>query len=178
MKKNIALSISLIIFLTSLTHFTFIIDIPYKALAQMPTSTNDTYHFVKEFGSYGVNNGQFSFPDGISLDSADNVYVTDSGNYRIQKFDSNGNFITKWGSFGSDNGQFDGPAGIALDSSGKVYVTDIDEIQLFAQDNTILPTNDKENVDGNVDFTRPDKTNPDDSKDSDPQSPAGITDQV
>jgi DNA-binding beta-propeller fold protein YncE len=36
----------------------------------------------------------------IAIDLEDNVYVADTINHRIQKFDSNGNFITKWGSQG------------------------------------------------------------------------------
>ena len=46
----------------------------------------------------GTGDGQFKTPSGIAVDSSDNVYVTDGGNNRIQKFDSNGKFITKWGS--------------------------------------------------------------------------------
>ena len=33
---------------------------------------------------------------GIAVDSSGNVYVADTWNNRIQKFDSDGNFITKW----------------------------------------------------------------------------------
>ena len=43
---------------------------------------------------------------GVAVDSSGNVYVADSGNNRIQKFDSNGTFITKWGSTGTADGQF------------------------------------------------------------------------
>ena len=46
---------------------------------------------------------------GIAVDSEDNVYVADTSNHRIQKFDSNGNFITKWGSEGTGNGEFKKP---------------------------------------------------------------------
>jgi YD repeat-containing protein len=85
----------------------------------------ETYQFVLKWGSYGSGNGEFGFPYGVAVDSSGNVYVADSGNSRIQKFDSNGTFITKWGSNGSGNGQFDGPHGVAVDSSEYVYVAEI-----------------------------------------------------
>jgi len=132
--RDLVLSISLTIFLVSLTHFTIIINIPNNVLAQTPTlSSNETYHFVKEWGSNGTAEGQFQYPQGIATDSSDNVYVVDSGNNRIQKFSSNGNFITKWGSSGTGDGQFDRPTGIATDSSDNVYVAEFgnDRIQKF-----------------------------------------------
>jgi DNA-binding beta-propeller fold protein YncE len=60
----------------------------------------------------------------IAVDSSGYVYVADIYNYRIQKFDADGNFITKWGSEGTGDGQFYGPNGIAVDSRGNVYVAD------------------------------------------------------
>jgi tripartite motif-containing protein 71 len=63
------------------------------------------------------------------------VYVADSGNHRIQKFDSNGNFITKWGSMGRENGEFKYPKDISIDSSsGCIYIADTENnrIQVFA----------------------------------------------
>ncbi len=42
------------------------------------------------------------------------VYVTDTLNYRIQKFTSEGEFITKWGREGSGDGKFERPYGIAI----------------------------------------------------------------
>jgi hypothetical protein len=48
----------------------------------------------------------FDIPDGLAVDQQGNLYVTDSGNHRIQKFDSDGHFITTWGGKGSDDGQF------------------------------------------------------------------------
>ena len=37
---------------------------------------------------------QFSSPRGVAVDSSGNIYVADTGNNRIQKFDENGNFLT------------------------------------------------------------------------------------
>ena len=50
------------------------------------------------------------------------MYVTDSANSRVQKFDSEGNFITKWGSKGTADGQFLQPEGIAVDPLGEWVV--------------------------------------------------------
>jgi tripartite motif-containing protein 71 len=80
--------------------------------------------FITSWGSLG--DGQFIRPGGVTLDSSDNVYVSDFGeNNRIQKFDSNGNFLGKWGSTGSGDGQFINPGlGIVTDSSDNIYVAD------------------------------------------------------
>jgi len=75
-------------------------------------------------GNFGSGNGQFIYPTGITIDSSGNIYVVDTGNNRIQKFDSSRNFILKWGNFGDGNGQFSSPVGIAVDSSGNVYIAD------------------------------------------------------
>jgi sugar lactone lactonase YvrE len=61
----------------------------------------------------------------LALDSAGNVYVTDYGNRRIQKFDNDGNFLQTWGNKGNGNGQFQVPAGIAI-GNDFVYVVDND----------------------------------------------------
>ena len=62
------------------------------------------------------------------------MYVVDSENHRIQKFDNNGNFITKWGSRGTGDGQFNWATYIAIDSSDNVYIPDYENnrIQVFA----------------------------------------------
>jgi hypothetical protein len=36
-------------------------------------------------------------PQGVAIDSAGNVYVVDSGNQRVQKFDAEGHFMLMWG---------------------------------------------------------------------------------
>ena len=41
------------------------------------------------------------------------MYVTDTSDSRIEKFDSSGTYITQWGTVGSGNGQFTAADGIA-----------------------------------------------------------------
>jgi len=89
-----------------------------------PTLPGPPPEFLLKWGSLGSSDGQFDNPRGIAVDSSGNVYVADTNNDRIQKFDSGGNFITKLGSQGSGDGQFNSPRDVAVDSSGNVYVTD------------------------------------------------------
>jgi DNA-binding beta-propeller fold protein YncE len=54
-----------------------------------------------------------------------NVYVADSQNNRVQKFDSNGNFLFAWGSRGTGDGQFNTPLYLAIGRADKnVFVLD------------------------------------------------------
>ena len=80
--------------------------------------------FDSEFGKYGIlKPGSFLSPQHLAFDSENNLYVTDLGNTRVQKFDSSGNFLSEWGSMGSEPGQFGHPSGIAI-SNEFVFVVD------------------------------------------------------
>jgi DNA-binding beta-propeller fold protein YncE len=57
-------------------------------------------------------------------DTCNHILVADSGNHRIQAFDSLGNFITEFGSPGDGYGQFNNPQGLAVDKFGRVIVVD------------------------------------------------------
>ncbi|MDC0199950.1 6-bladed beta-propeller, partial [Candidatus Nitrosopelagicus sp.] len=83
-----------------------------------------THTFELEWGESGFSKpGSFLSPQHLAFDSENNVYVTDLGNSRIQKFDSNGNFLIEWGSNGNTSGKFGYPMGIAV-SNEFVFVTD------------------------------------------------------
>ena len=69
----------------------------------------------------------FKIPDGIAIDRQGNLYVMDSLNDRVQKFDNDGMFISMWGSSGDQDGQFHcgNYCMLAVDNKSNVYVTDI-----------------------------------------------------
>jgi DNA-binding beta-propeller fold protein YncE len=75
-------------------------------------------------GSYGHDNGNFAHPGGVAVDQSGNIFVADTLNYRIQKFDPSFDFMVAWGS-GVSDGELSYPSGVALDSSDNVYVSDI-----------------------------------------------------
>ena len=84
-------------------------------------------------GETGGEFGKFSFPSFVTVDASGNVYVTDTLNARVQKFDANGNFVTSFGQLGSNWGEFDKPKGVAVDTFGNVYVADSgwSNVQIF-----------------------------------------------
>jgi len=96
--------------------------------------SSGSHPYILDWGKSGITEqeGFFSFPQSIAVDDLGNVYVTDLGNMRVQKFDNDGAFLTTWGSLGSDDGQFKSPAGIAVFESS-VFVVDkeLDNVQKF-----------------------------------------------
>ena len=91
---------------------------------------------VLQWGSFGqIDNGEFFQLESISVDDEGNVYVTDSGNARVQKFTSDGQFMGTWGVSGTDNGEFKKPTGIAT-YENNVYVVDTEQARIQVFDST------------------------------------------
>jgi tripartite motif-containing protein 71 len=94
------------------------------------------YAFITQWGVSANNNsnhnGTIRNPQSVVVDSSGDVYVADSNNRRIQKFDSRGNYLMQWGS-NADNGQFGNSAYLGIDSSDDIYVanTDNNRIEKF-----------------------------------------------
>jgi hypothetical protein len=65
------------------------------------------HDFESQWGQAGISKtGFFLSPQHLAFDSENNIYVTDLGNSRVQKFDSTGNFLAEWGNRGSNDGEF------------------------------------------------------------------------
>jgi DNA-binding beta-propeller fold protein YncE len=60
----------------------------------------------------------------VYVDSTGNVWVADSLNNRIQKFDPQGHFLGQFGTGGTGEGQFTEPWSVAVDRDGFIYVAD------------------------------------------------------
>ncbi len=55
---------------------------------------------IRTFATQGTGNGQLSNAYGITVDKDDNIYVSDYGNFRIQKFKQRGQFVKAVGNEG------------------------------------------------------------------------------
>ena len=79
-------------------------------------------------------------PTNIAMDEEGNLYVSDTGAFRVQKYNSKGEFIMSIGSHGDALGQFARPKGIAVDKEGRVYVVDaaFENVQIFDKDGKLL----------------------------------------
>ena len=81
------------------------------------------YQFLTKFGGKESNSGELSGPHSIDIDKEGNVYVTDTGNDRIQKYNLEGKLILQWGEEGSGDGQFDKLHDVYVDPSGQFIYT-------------------------------------------------------
>lgn len=103
-------------------------------------NTSTTHPFLLEWGNSGLTKpGLFSFPQNLAIDNSGNVYVTDLGNMRVQKFNNDGTFLHAWGSSGSGSGQFNAPTGIAV-YEAYVFVVDtqLHNVQKFNLNGTFI----------------------------------------
>jgi large repetitive protein len=68
--------------------------------------------------------GKFISPEGVDVDAAGDVYVTDIGLQEVFKIAPDGKQTTV-------GGAFEVPAGVAVDGAGNVYITDSQAVQVF-----------------------------------------------
>jgi sugar lactone lactonase YvrE len=96
--------------------------------------------YITEFGSRGMQPGQFNFPTHLAVDRTGNLLVTDSMNCRVLVLDSTGKFKSQLGSNGDSPGHFGRPKGVAADAVGNIYAVDalFDNFQLFDPSGKLL----------------------------------------
>ena len=81
--------------------------------------------FLGAWGTRGSGDGQFELPQGVSVAPDGTVYVSDTGNHRVQKFTTTGRYLTQWGSSkGSGDDQFSEPTYLVAYSDDSFYVSD------------------------------------------------------
>jgi hypothetical protein len=104
----------------------------FRIVAESEKGTSDgedtvftTAGFNFSFANEGSGNGQLKQPElGIATDSEGNIWIADTGNNRVEKFNSEGEFLSQFGKEGAGNGEFKSPKGIAIGPSDSIWVVD------------------------------------------------------
>lgn len=82
-------------------------------------------------GGYGWTSTTFDRPTGLATDGL-NLYVSDYGNHRLQRFDRNLNFISSFATRDTSfvDARFGYPLGVALSRLGDVFVLDGENLRV------------------------------------------------
>jgi sugar lactone lactonase YvrE len=110
-------------------------DLYITDLSQRVTVISPAGTVLRRWGKPGSGPGEFKFIPGnpavptdvqgdIAVGPDGTVYVSDSGNARVQVFTAQGRFVRQFGSFGSGKGQFYRPFHVVVDNAGDVYIAD------------------------------------------------------
>ena len=101
---------------------------------------NKQGELIKRLGKRGKAQGEFNLASDIAVDSQQNIYVLDSGNFRVQVFNRWGKFIKSWGQVGTGLGQFGRPKSITIDQDSHLYISDAQfgNVQVFDTDGQLL----------------------------------------
>jgi DNA-binding beta-propeller fold protein YncE len=93
-----------------------------------------------KFGKGGSGKGELFQPTNIAIGPDGDVYVAETGNFRVQRFSAEGQHRRFYGEQGNLPGTFARPKGLAVDRSGRIYVGDaaIQNVQIFEGDGRLL----------------------------------------
>jgi len=115
----------------------FALDYKSQVVADLAEDTGKT---IQTIGGPGDEEGKFNRPTNLTVDSEGNLYVTDSFNFRVQKFDPTGKYLKKYGYLGDTLGGFARPKGIGVDREAHLYAVDaaFENVQIFDDKTTNL----------------------------------------
>ena len=98
---------------------------------------------IDTIGGQGEDEGTFRFPTHLTIDDDGNLFVTDFLNFRVQRFDVDGNYVSTIGEPGDFPGAMPRPKGIAVDRNGLLYAVDsaFEIVQIFDVEtgNALMP---------------------------------------
>jgi sugar lactone lactonase YvrE len=92
------------------------------------------------FGKAGSGTGELFQPTNIAVAPGGDLLVTETGNFRVQRFKPDGTHVRFYGQAGNAPGSFARPKGIAVDRAGRIYVGDaaFQNVQIFEADGRLL----------------------------------------
>jgi DNA-binding beta-propeller fold protein YncE len=115
----------------------YVSDVEHHKIQVLDKFSGET---LFEFGEPGPEAGQFVHPTSLAIGPDGAVFVSDTTNFRIQKFSADGEFLRVFGSVGTGIGHFARPKGLDVDKEGRLYVVDaaFQNVQIFDEDGNVL----------------------------------------
>lgn len=108
----------------------YVTDVQHHQVHVLDKRTGKT---LFTFGKAGSGEGELFHPTNIVFGPDGDLYVSETSNFRIQRFTPDGKTVQSYGAVGSTPGSFARPKGLAIDRTGRMYVADaaFENVQLF-----------------------------------------------
>ncbi|MFO7981132.1 MAG: NHL repeat-containing protein [Candidatus Aminicenantes bacterium] len=104
------------------------------------SSANISLELINTLGDINTSDENLAFylPEDIVFDGEGNIYILDSGNHRVQKFNPDYEYVTTLGRQGQGPGEFYLPSSLDIDQNNYLYVSDPQNkrIQVLKPDGT------------------------------------------
>jgi sugar lactone lactonase YvrE len=115
----------------------YVVDIRHHEIHVLNKRTGKLIH---KFAKAGSKAGELFNPTNIAVGPDGDIFVVETGNYRVQRFTPEGTPVRTYGEVGDSPGKFARPKGIAIDRQGRFYVSDaaFQNVQVFSQDGQVL----------------------------------------
>ena len=116
----------------------YVVDIKGHRIVVLDKRTGEE---LSSFGSPGSENDNLFHPTNIAMGPNRHLYISDTGNFRVQEFTLDGQFVKSYGAgVGTAPGSFARPKGVAVDRMGRVYVVDaaFERVQVFDDQGRLL----------------------------------------
>ena len=115
----------------------FVTDVKNHIIRVLDKKSGDELYTI---GKAGSDKEQFFYPTNLALGINNNLFVSETGNFRVQELTQDGKFVKSYGKVGTGVGNFARPKGVAIDREGRMHVVDaaFENVQVFNKDGKIL----------------------------------------
>jgi DNA-binding beta-propeller fold protein YncE len=115
----------------------YVVDIKHHEVHVLDKRTGKP---LFKFGKAGSGPGELFHPTNVAIGPQGDVFVVETGNFRVQRFTPQGQPVRTYGSVGTGPGKFARPKGIAFDRAGRMYVGDaaFQNVQIFDREGRVL----------------------------------------
>lgn len=115
----------------------FVTDVKNHLIRVLDKNSGEQLYTI---GKPGSEEGKLFYPTNLTLGVNKNVFVSETGNFRVQEFTQQGEFVKSYGKVGTGVGNFARPKGIAIDKKGQMHVVDaaFENVQIINKDGKVL----------------------------------------